>query len=44
VSAKEEVDGLVGAAAEEFADDLDGENLRIGRLLLGSTLNEKHAH
>jgi hypothetical protein len=35
---EEEVDALVGVYAEELSDDLDGEDLRVGRLRSGTTL------
>ncbi len=38
VAAEEEVDALVGVYAEELADDLDGEHLRVGKLWGGTAL------
>lgn len=40
VSSEEEVDALVGVEAEELADNLDGEDLRIRKLRSGTTLTD----
>jgi len=40
VTAKEEVDVLVGVEAEELPYDLDGEDLRVGELGGGSTASD----
>ena len=40
MTAKEEVDVLVGVEAEELPDDLDGEDLRVGELGGGSAASD----
>jgi hypothetical protein len=40
VTAEEEVDALVGVYPKELTDDLDGEDLRVGKLRSGSTASD----